>query len=899
MRAIHLGAGLKTCATTAGLKTATIVVAALLVLVSPYSLLAQQPPAGVLRVTVVDATGAVIVGATVTVTGIDPATKAVAAEPAQTSPQGIATISRLAPGRYAVEAAFSGFETRQIPEVRVRNGDNRQVILLPVAGVTETVAVGQNTQEAAADPRGPSFGTTLTREQLEALSDDPNVLRQQLQDMAGPGAVIKVDSFEGGGLPAKSQIRSIRISRDQFAAENHNAGGTQIEIITQPGQGPVRFNIGARARADALAGRSPFTPTRGPEQNRGLFLGAFGTLIPNKASFNMFVDGTDSFETPNINVALGGRTRSEALTIRSPREILNVNGQVDYALTLDQTLRFGFTTNRRNNRNLGIGAFDEEDRAFATENNSTTVRLQHMGPLRRRAFLRTRLQIFWTDTEQRSAVEAQTIRVNDAFTRGGAQIAGGQHSKSVGIGSDLDYVHGIHSFRTGVQVDLSRWHSNETSNYLGTYTFESLDAFLAGLPRSFTRRIGNPEVRFTNVQGGVYFQDDARIRRNLTLSAGVRYELQTHVEDTNNLAPRVGVTWAPFASGRTTLRSSWGLFFDWLPTNTYEQTLRVDGLRQQELDIVNPAYPEILSLDGTIFPANRYVWGEDLALPLSKRFSFGLDQRIWKQLTASATYNYTRGAALARGLNVNAPLDGVRPEPAFGNVIEVVSDANSRLHQLQINLTANPGALLPAINAPLIRWKRSTMFVNYTLATFRSNTEGAFAIPPSGILDTEWGPANNDVRHRFNISFNNQIVRNLLLSMNVNVTSGTPYGLRTGRDDNGDLVFNDRPEGVGKNTERAATQWNFSPTFGYIIPLGKRALPGPPVTTVIAVGGVPSVQTFQQPPRYVIQIFVSAQNLTNHANYTGYSGTLTSPFFGQPTAVGATRKIDFGVNMNF
>src|SRR5262249_53481635 len=140
-------------------------------------------------------------------------------------------------------------------------------------------------------------------------------LRQQLQDMAGPGAVIKVDSFEGGGLPAKSQIRSIRISRDQFAAENHNAGGTQIEIITQPGLGPVRFNSGVRLRSDALGGRSPFTPTRGPEQNRNYFVGAFGTLVPNKASVNMFISGTDAYETPNINVALGGATRSEALAI--------------------------------------------------------------------------------------------------------------------------------------------------------------------------------------------------------------------------------------------------------------------------------------------------------------------------------------------------------------------------------------------------------------------------------------------------------------------------------------------------------------------------------------------------------------------------------------------------------
>ena len=102
---------------------------------------------------------------------------------------------------------------------RVRAGNNKQVVMLPLETHKEMVTVGQDKQTAAADPRGSSFGTQLTREQLSNLSDDPETLRQQLIDMAGPGAVIRVDSFEGGALPNKSQIRSIRISRDQFAAE--------------------------------------------------------------------------------------------------------------------------------------------------------------------------------------------------------------------------------------------------------------------------------------------------------------------------------------------------------------------------------------------------------------------------------------------------------------------------------------------------------------------------------------------------------------------------------------------------------------------------------------------------------------------------------------------------------
>jgi hypothetical protein len=460
-------------------------------------------------------------------------------------------------------------------------------------------------------------------------------------------------------------------------------------------------------------------------------------------------------------------------------------------------------------------------------------------------------------------------------------------------------VRGIHTLRTGIQIDASRSRANDTTNYLGTYTFESLDAFVAGQPRSYTRRVGDPNIEYTNVQGGIYVQDDTRLRRSLTLSAGVRFEVQNHVREFDNVAPRVGVTWAPFTGGQTTLRTSWGLFYDWIPTTTYEQTLRVDGLRQREVDVIDPGYPTRPDLTGAGSPANRYVWGHGLDLPMSNRFSVGIDQRVWRQLTTSASYSYTRGAGLARGLNRDAPVDAVRPQPGFGNVIEVVSDARSRLRQLQVNVTANPGALLPAFNAPLIRWKRTTLFANYILATLDSNTDGAFAIPPSGILEDEWGPAAGDVRQRVNVTVNNQIVRNLLLSFNITASSGVPYSIRTGRDENADLVFNDRPAGVGRNTERAAASRSVNTFFAYMVALGRRTPTGPPITTVIAGGGVPAVQSFEPPPRYVIQFFVQGQNLLNRANYAGYSGTLTSPFFGQPTAVSGMRKIDVGINLSF
>jgi hypothetical protein len=863
---------------------------------------AQASRPGDLRITVVDSTGAVIAGATVTVIGVDDGTKRASLPPTPTSKEGVATISGLVPGRYTVEAQFPGFEPRLL-NVAVRPGENKQVVLLPIAGLKDTVTVARDRQEAAADPRGVSFGTTLTREQIEALSDDPDVLRRQLEEMAGPGAIIRVDSFEGGALPPKAQIRSIRISRDQFAAENHTAGGTSVEIITQPGIGPIRYNGGMRFRDGSMSGRSPFTPTKGAEQTRNFFMGLNGTLITEKSSFSLFAFGTSSYETANLNVASGTGTRSEALRLRTPRDNVNVNAQLDYGITLDQTLRVGYSSNVSMADNLGIGEYDEEDRAYSNENTVHNVRAQLVGPLGRRAFSRTRVQIRWSDSESHAAVEQPTIRVNDAFTRGGAQVAGGQRSKGFTLGYDLDYVRNIHSIRTGILMDGGNIRADDTSNYLGTYTFESVDAFLAGRPRSYTRRLGNPDIRYDTLQAAFYVQDDVKVRRNLTVSVGGRYEAQTHVRDYGGLGPRVGFTWAPFRNGLTTLRSSWGIFYDWLSGNAYEQTLRVDGFRQRELDIVDPTYPEIPQIDaaGAALPVNRYLLGDDVQLPRTTRLSVGIDQRIHRT-QISAVYAYMRGAALYRGSNLNAPVDGVRPEPSLGNVIEVVSDANSRQHQLQTALTVNPGALLPAFNGPRIKWTRTTLFVNYTLGINENNTDGPFSIPASGRLGDDWGPALGDVRHRFNATLNNQIVRNLLVSFNVNLNTGTPYGIRTGRDDNRDLVFNDRPAGTGRNTQRTANQWSINPVLGYTFAFGRSPSNLPPGIAVIGGGGggAPTVQSFNQgAARYRLQLFVQAQNVTNHANFVGYSGTLTSPFYGRPTSVLGTRKIDIGLSLNF
>jgi len=886
------------------------------------ALLVQQASTATLRVTVVDQTSAIVVGAAVTVHGADETTKATTAGPVQTSDAGVAVIPALAPGRYTIEAEFPGFEKRVLADVRVRTGENRQVAVLAIQKLEASVNVEQDKQQAASDRNGPSFGTTLTRDQIEALSDDPATLQQQLQEMAGPGAVIRIDGFEGGALPAKAMIRSIRIARDQFAAEFHSAGGVSIEIITQPGIGPMRYFSNLLVRDGSASGRSPFVPVKGPEQNVNYGFGMGGTLVQNKSSFFVNAFGISSYDTPNLNAAVPGATLAHALNMKAPRDNAFVNAQLDYAVTLDQTLRFGYNMSRVSNDNLGVGGYDEPDRAFSTESAVHTFRVQHFGPVGRRAFWRTRVQLSASDSTSASANETPTIRVLDAFTSGGAQRAGGDHSKSINIASDFDYVLGRHSIRTGLVLDGMSYHSDATANYLGTYTFANLQSYEANRPINYSRRIGDPNIAYANVQGGLYVQDDIRIRKNLTMTPGVRYELQTHVQSYSNVGPRFGVTWAPSASGQTTLRGSAGIFYDWLPASTYDQVVRVDGLHQQEVNVFNPSYPELTAFT-VVPPVNRYLLDSSFGTPRITRFSAGVDQGLLKVIRASVTYSYQRGSRLARGENLNIPIDSVRPDQTFANIIDVVSDAASIQHQVQVDANVNPGALLPLNrNVPRVSWKRVTVFANYTLASLRNNTDGPFSVSPTGTLDSEWGPAAGgggggfgfvpgvisfgggassvDVRHRGNFSVNNQIVRNLLLAVNVNASSAPPYTLLTGFDTNGDGIFNDRPAGVGRNTLRASGQVTVNTMFGYLFTFGRASAPLPPGIGVFGQGAAAQVRTVDLGnAKYRLQLFVQAQNLTNARNYLGYSGTLTSPFFGRPTAVSGMRKIDIGMGFSF
>ena len=851
---------------------------------------AQEPQTGRLLVSVADPSGARIPQPRVSVSRDDDPENVVASVVGTDT--GVAAIDGLLPGRYTVRVEFPGFETVTLRDVRVRAGDNRRGVTLPIRRVAEDLTVGRDPRTRALDPRGDAFSTVLTREQIARLPDDPDEMQAMLEAMAPPGAVLRVDGFTGGKLPPKSQIRSIRLPRmDALAAQNHGglSGMLHIDVLTQPGHGPLRGSIDAAFRDDALNARNPFTPDKGDEGMRQGAASLSGTIVPNRSSFSISMQQARLFDTGGLLAATPDGTRAES--VRRPTGRSLVNTRLDQALGPAHALQVSYQRSALTLDNLGVGGFELPERAFSTTSTEHLLRLSENGPVGRRLFSESRLQLRWSGSDTRSAIEAPAIRVIDAFTSGGAQRRGGRRTVAVEAASDLDYVRGAHAFRTGVLLETGSYRADDVSNDLGTWTFASLADFEAGRPAAFTRQVGDPRVRYRNVQLGVYAQDDHRVRKSVMLSYGVRYEWQSLVAGAGSLSPRVSVTWSPLASGRTTFRAGAGYFTDWIAPEIYEQTLRVDGERQREINVRNPAWPEAPPMDAALLPANRYLLAPGVDLPEAVLANAGVEQLLPGGFRVNATYTMRRGRRLLRGRNLNAPIDGVRPDPSRANVVEVVGDAGSRVHQL-------------GVTATLLRldWRQTLLATSYVLSSAETNTAGAFALPARGDdLAAEWGPAAP--RHRWSLMFNTRPGGGLALNLTLRAQSGAPYTVTTGTDDNGDGVFNDRPAGVGRSSARTAGQIDAGLRLSWTIGFGPARGGGSGGAQVIVAGGggggMPAGAGASTDRRFRVEIYAAAQNVANRRNFIGYSGVLTSPFFGQPTDVLNPRKVELGVRFGF
>ena len=857
---------------------------------------AQTNQQAQLRITVVDITGAGLPAATVRVT---PAGGSLTELP--TDDHGLLTIPALTLGAVSVHAEFPGF-TPFDGTVTLRRGNNNQVITLAIAGVQEEIVVNDS---SADDTRGNSMTTVLEDAQIAELSDDPDELQAQLEALTGgAGAVFQVDGFRGGRLPSKDQIQQIRFRNNSFSADNHDAGRTQVEIITRPGTTSWSGNANVGLRSDVLNARNAFAQTQTPERFRRFNAGLRGPLVKGKTSLRFNIDGNRSFDSGTI-VALApdGRIADQ---VKRPFEQTNVTVGLEHALSQNQTFRFEYRRTDDSRSNLGVGDFSLLERAYSRTNSENQVRASVQTILGKASLNQFRVQFNQQATASASASDVPAIIVIDAFSRGGAGVSNEGSTRSVELADNLDFTVGKHAMRAGLLLEAGAYGNVDNRNAAGTFTFGSLEEFAARTPDTFTQRLGEVRTSFAQYQLGVYWQDDVRLNRSLSVSYGVREELQSHVDDSLNVMPRFGFTLNPFRS-KTTIRGGYGIFHDWYDSNLYDQTLRVNGVAQRDLLILNPGYPDPAGgITATVLPGGRVQADPDLKLPHLHQASIGIERPVTPTFNLQASLMRVIGSNQLRARNINAPdTFGIRPEPLIGTVTHIESTGRSSTNRLNLSANYRPGP-------------RTFINVGYTLSSIRNTGDNALALPANSFdPNSEWGPSSQDVRHRLNAMVNVGLPFAVRANVSANAQSASPYTITTGRDDNRDGVSNDRPDGAGRNTARGAGRWELNARLTRAISFGGPTAgqqggrrgeqvapgqgggggvgPGGPGGPGGPAGGFGNGAN----QRFTVEFYAQAFNLLNHTNFVNFSGNRLSPFFGLPTSAAQARRLEVGMQFRF
>ena len=531
----------------------------------------------------------------------------------------------------------------------------------------------------------------------------------------------------------------------------------------------------------------------------------------------------------------------------------------------------------------------------------------------------------------------------------------------------LTWARGAHLVKAGVDLRFTRqraFRDLQSRGFLAFsdfgFTGNALADLLLGLPvTTGGARIDNPQNLRTQSYNA-FVQDDYQVTPSVTLSAGLRYELNTppvdandraslfdpatgslvqvgtggvpragYDTDKNNLAPRVGLAWTPDGSGRTVVRSGYGIYYDQsalapgegLYFNPPFFTFSLYFPSAQQLITLSDPFPSGFPP----LPPSALTFQRDLRTPYQHHWNVGVQHEIGSGRTVEIAYVGTRGRNLIRGRDINqaAPssvVPNLRPNPFFFDIVAVESTARSEYDALQLRFQE--------------RLSSGTVLASYTLGDCRDDASGFFASTgdpnfpqDSNDPSAELGPCSFDARHRFTLSFAYElpfgaghrwatagwpaaVFGDWQAAGIVTLQSGRPFTValvpeldnsNTGRAALG-FGFNDRPNVVGdpslSNPTRGA--WFDAsaftlPPFGTFGDAGRNSLVGPGFANV-SLGLVKHLDLSNSTR---LQLRVEAFNLFNRTNFGLPDGFFGSPTFGQILRTGEPRRLQLGARLLF